>query len=423
MMIKMTKAVTYYFIFLTLSFCFSVALFAAPSAADELACKEKLINSTLNCASDTQCQGTKICSCQNFLSNPTGEVLSCQAGASPCAGSGHPICIRPEALIEDPAKPGTGTMINTCAIGYRNGLDATSCAVKAQELVTKYTPCFKSCYQGPATYELLAPKTRVSAAVYKLKNPNYNADLCNKCTSMLIPDKLLSGAPSGGTIGWAPPNSTIRFPTPPNWCTENILTALYNEFGQLKCRNACSACFSGVNDLLYKEITAIDNDNDKIPEISPDLLRLTGLNISQTDNCPEIANPTQKDLNKNNKGCECDPDEICVNTGNVDVCDISKPRPVTPPVTDPDCDGIPNFPISMIDALRLEFGNDFKIDNCPNHYNPFQIDLNKNGEGCQCDDDEECAWQSPLCTSLRGNNNCTMIREQNTHQRRINSGT
>ena len=95
--------------------------------------------------------------------------------------------------------------------------------------------------------------------------------------------------------------------------------------------------------------------------------------IDKFDNCPNIPNPEQSDLDFDNVGDDCD---ICSGFSDLkdtdkdgipDGCDLC-PKDYNPSQTDSDGDGVPDA-----------------CDNCPNHYNPDQEDSDGDGVGDECD--------------------------------------
>jgi hypothetical protein len=81
------------------------------------------------------------------------------------------------------------------------------------------------------------------------------------------------------------------------------------------------------------------------------------------DNCPNSCNAHQRDADGDGIGDVCDPDPGCGGEG----------QPVCEQSCDTDNDGILNA-----------------LDNCPNVYNPQQLDANKNGTGDCCDPTPGC---------------------------------
>ena len=104
---------------------------------------------------------------------------------------------------------------------------------------------------------------------------------------------------------------------------------------------------------------SIDTDGDGIPNAS--------------DNCPSIANPQQLDADGDGIGDVCDPAPGCGGCGQA-ACENA----------DTDNDGIAD-----------------NVDNCPNVYNPQQLDANGNGTGDCCDPTPGCGGcGQPACDSV-----------------------
>jgi hypothetical protein len=116
-------------------------------------------------------------------------------------------------------------------------------------------------------------------------------------------------------------------------------------------------------DMGAYEMPWIDIDNDGVRDA--------------VDNCPNVYNPEQLDANGNGTGDCCDPTPGCGGCAQP-ACD----QQCSPP--DSDGDGV-------TDA----------IDNCPNVYNPQQLDANGNGTGDCCDPKPDCGGcGQPACDTV-----------------------
>ncbi len=119
------------------------------------------------------------------------------------------------------------------------------------------------------------------------------------------------------------------------------------------------------------ECVNADDDSDGVPNVS--------------DNCPDVPNPLQDDLDQDGLGDLCDADDD--GDGVPDTQD-NCPRASNPSQTDSDGDGIGD----VCDPCPLDAGNDAdgdtvcgNIDNCPLVYNPTQADADADGIGDACD--------------------------------------
>lgn len=116
----------------------------------------------------------------------------------------------------------------------------------------------------------------------------------------------------------------------------------YNVFPLFECSPTYD-CALG-NDQVSGIITAQDRDGDDLPDAQ--------------DNCPDVFNPGQQDLDNDGKGDPCDP---CPWAGQDCPCDRPSPD-------DLDGDDVPNAQ-----------------DNCPARANPSQTDSDNDGIGDPCD--------------------------------------
>ncbi|SDD88280.1 thrombospondin type 3 repeat-containing protein [Riemerella columbipharyngis] len=122
-----------------------------------------------------------------------------------------------------------------------------------------------------------------------------------------------------------------------------------------------------------------DTDNDGIGDICDNDIDGDGI-LNNQDNCPNIANPDQKDSDNDGIGDTCDSDIDGDGIPNVqDNC----PNIANPDQKDTDNDGIGDTCDNDID------GDDIlnNQDNCPNFANPNQQDSDNDGIGDSCDDD------------------------------------
>lgn len=118
---------------------------------------------------------------------------------------------------------------------------------------------------------------------------------------------------------------------------------------------------------------AKDDDHDGVPE-----------GPGGHDNCPNVANPYQGNVDEDLFGDACDHNADDDNLTNTqEFCDLVGPSPFLPYPQDVDSDGD-----GLGDGCDFDLdGDDVHNlwDNCPEVSNPLQFDLDRNGEGYACD--------------------------------------
>ena len=123
--------------------------------------------------------------------------------------------------------------------------------------------------------------------------------------------------------------------------------------------------------VCLRKIGEPDMDDDGVPD--------------DVDNCPEIENPDQDDLDQDGQGDTCDLDD-----DNDDVSDDVDNCPHTPNASQEDIDG--NGTGDACDAPPADSDEDGHFDfadNCPELANPDQDDLDQDGQGDTCDEDDD----------------------------------
>lgn len=141
--------------------------------------------------------------------------------------------------------------------------------------------------------------------------------------------------------------------------------------------------------LLVQPFTTLaflgDADEDGVPEIVLN-------NGRNTDNCPDLFNPDQRDGDNDGFGDACDqlPEEPAPEGIDVDhdgVPDDDDNCPIAPNLDQANADGD-----RMGDACDPDNDNDEvndNVDNCPRAANPGQEDLDRDDEGNACDNDDD----------------------------------
>ena len=181
-------------------------------------------------------------------------------------------------------------------------------------------------------------------------------------------------------------------------------------------------CDGQVDEGFTSRTYYLDSDGDSYGDSSRYVVDITlpeGYVTNGTDNCIDVANPGQGDIDRDGIGDACDNFTDTDRDGRQESAD-NCPAVYNPSQSDTDGDGIGN----ACDAQNgLDLDNDgvnAESDNCPEAYNPSQSDSDGDARGDACDALDD-SGPEPEPDPVPDPADCTMTAEERSMLDAVNS--